>query len=338
MNNLRDNQINALNNFEKYYYDENNTRGILSMCCGSGKTRTFYEIMKNCINNHDENFFIYATSRILLVKGIVQEIIEWMYKENFNIDILIKVSDFKIADIKIDIIKKNNTNNTFDKNKFNEYFKTLQQNNIKLLENDDIIDALKARYILENKKILIITTYDSIVKIIDAISNYNNNENTNKKINPNLLTCDEAHNLVSSDNDLKIAKKLLEYNEDINFYPDKKLFMTATPLKIIKRNKTSNFITTDIVYSMTNEKLYGDVFYEYTFYEGIRDNYILDFSVVYLNELNIYDDNNNLKKELNDLKYMDDKNKQQDFYFEFVAQYLLKTISIYKTYPCIFIK
>ena len=209
MNILRNNQNEALESFENYYYNESNTssRGILSMCCGSGKTRTFYEILKNCINLHNEDFFIYATSRILLVKGIVQEIIEWMYIEKLEIDILIKVSDFKISEIKTDIIKKNYKNNNFDKDKFNEYFNLIKKNNIKLLENDDIIDILKARYILENKRILIITSYQSIIDIINTISSYNNTENVNKKITPNLLTLDEAHNLVSNNNNLKIAKK-----------------------------------------------------------------------------------------------------------------------------------
>jgi superfamily II DNA or RNA helicase len=39
---LRDCQIQAINNFNKYFYIDNdgeNDRGIISMCCGSGKTR-----------------------------------------------------------------------------------------------------------------------------------------------------------------------------------------------------------------------------------------------------------------------------------------------------------
>ena len=79
MNKLRDNQKNAIIKFEEYYYEQTNNRGILSMCCGSGKTRTFYEIIKLCMNTYNEDFFIYTTSRILLVQGIVQELIEWLF-------------------------------------------------------------------------------------------------------------------------------------------------------------------------------------------------------------------------------------------------------------------
>ena len=41
------------------------------MCCGSGKTFTFYNIMKKCIEK-GEKIFIYSTSRILLVSEIVK--------------------------------------------------------------------------------------------------------------------------------------------------------------------------------------------------------------------------------------------------------------------------
>jgi hypothetical protein len=46
---------------------------------------------------------------------------------------------------------------------------------------------------------IIISTYDSIDKIIRGISNYNNDiNNENNNIIPDLLVADESHNLVSS--------------------------------------------------------------------------------------------------------------------------------------------
>jgi superfamily II DNA or RNA helicase len=328
MNKLRDNQKNAILKFEEYYYEQSNNRGILSMCCGSGKTRTFYEILKMCIHTYNEDLFIYTTSRILLVQGIVQELIEWLYLEKIELDLLIKVSDFNIKDIKKNILRNNN--NTFNKTEFNDWFNNFNENNMKLMETKDIIDILKARYISDKKKILIITTYDSISSIINCINKYNNMEHIPKMIIPNLLVCDESHNLVSNDNDLKIAKLLLEENEGedgIKFEPSKYLFMTATPLKIIKRNKNDDFKNDDITYTMSNEDKYGKVFYEYTFCEGINDKYILDFDVIYLTDIDTNDEDNKLA--LEELKYIDDKQEQQEIYFSIVAQYLLKTIDIY---------
>lgn len=317
MNILRRNQINAINKFKEYFFEKENNRGILSKCCGSGKTRTFYEIIKLCINEKKENFFIYSTSRILLVKSVVLDLIEWLYLEKkINIHLLIKVSDLTLQDLKKELLKKN-------KDLLN-YFSS--GNYIKILENNDLIDVIQSKYLYEQKIIILITTYDSISKIIDTISDYNK-INDNKQINPNLLICDEAHNLVSSENELKITKKILESNEDKIFYPDKYLFMTATPLKIIKRNNNDSFIDNNIVFSMNNIDLYGDIFYEYTFYEGIQDNYILDFDIIYLTDFD-KENNDELKIIIDSLDY-DNKDEQQKIYFNVISLYLLKTIEQY---------
>lgn len=318
MNNLRDNQINAKNNFTKHYYYEGNTRGILSMCCASGKTRAFYEILKICISK-EETFFIYTTSKRILIKDIICDLIEWLYYENININILIK-SDITKTEIESKINKsriKIINNNVFDKDKFNTY-----KNNIKLLSPDisDIADSIISRY---HSNILLITTYDSIGKIYEAINFNNAKDNKYIDIIPNLLVADEAHNLVSNDNNIKRAKKILEDVDNL-CTPDKFLFMTATPLKIIKRNSTSNFINNDIIYSMDNENLYGKVFYEYTFYEGIRDNYILDFDIIYLDN---FDNNEDIR--ISDLIKELDKEEQQSLYFETISRILLLVICKY---------
>src|SRR5436189_190619 len=66
---LRPCQKDALIAFEKYYYeDEENDRGIISMCCGSGKTFTAYNVIKKCILEYKEKFFIIANSKIDLIK------------------------------------------------------------------------------------------------------------------------------------------------------------------------------------------------------------------------------------------------------------------------------
>lgn len=327
----REHQLKAINNFEEHYYNNANSRGILSMCCGSGKTFTFYGIMKNSILNHNENFFIYTTSRILLVKGIVKDIIRWNFYANLDMDILIKVSDFNIIDIINELIKKDFVGNK----KFKNYADELKKNKFKKLDDkNDIIDTLKSRYILENKKIIIITTYESSKYIIDSISTYNNennkkNDNKLKAIIPNLLIADESHNLVSENNNIKTAKLLLEESEDNNFCPDKFLFMTATPLKVIKRNSSSTYNNDEIIFSMCNENIYGTVFFEYTFYEGIHKlpQCVLNFDVIYLDDFEIQDEN--IKDLMEDLKILN-KDEQQEVYFNTIAQILLKIIKNYK--------
>lgn len=63
---LRKCQTEAINSFYNYFYEEENDKGIISMCCGSGKTKTMHEIIKKCISE-GELYFIIVTSRILLV-------------------------------------------------------------------------------------------------------------------------------------------------------------------------------------------------------------------------------------------------------------------------------
>ena len=70
-------QLEAVNAFEKYFYEnDDNDRGIISMCCGSGKTYTMFLIIKDCIQKHKEKFFIIATSRVLLIEQIYEDMYE----------------------------------------------------------------------------------------------------------------------------------------------------------------------------------------------------------------------------------------------------------------------
>jgi predicted helicase len=321
MNSLRDNQTEALKAFENHYYEEGNTKGILSMCCGSGKSRTFYEILKKCMF-YGDNFFIYTTSRILLVESIIKDLLEWTYREDLDVNILIKVSEVNVKQIILSIkaiMIENNKN--FNIDDFEDHFKNrLDKGKIRVLSTVilDIKDTIK-NYLNDNKIIIIITTYDSISKIYESVQEMNRHEDDNtKQFMPNLLVADEAHNVVSENNNIKTAKNMLEFDEDSLCNPEKFLFMTATPLKIIKRNRSSSYINDEITYSMDNKERYGKVFYEYTFYEGIRDKYILNFDMIYLNDL---DNDNDLDEFMN---Y--DKDEQQYLYFSSVSKILLKVI------------
>ena len=57
-----------------------------------------------------------------------------------------KVSDFDLNKIKKNIIKNNINNQMFNVNNFNVYFDKLKKNdNIKLLDKNNMIDAIKSR-------------------------------------------------------------------------------------------------------------------------------------------------------------------------------------------------
>ncbi len=316
--NLRKHQIDAINSFKKHYYVNMEPRGILSMCCGSGKTLTFYSIIKSCILEQNEGLFIYATSRILLVQSIVADIFNWCYQDKLNLLILVKVSKLDIDITGLECQNKYKLES--DKKKFRSYFQDNKKNIILLGDENSISDTLISRYLHNKNKIVIITTYDSSIKIINAISECN--KDNEEQITPDLLVLDESHNLVSEEK-IKTANYLLERNEEKIFNPLKYLFMTATPLKMIRRNKNSTYTDEVIKFSMDNKDIYGDIFYEYSFYNGIRDRYIVDFNVVYLNENNDMDDDTiTLIKSYN-------KEEEQQLYFTTVGKLLLKQIAQY---------
>jgi hypothetical protein len=314
---LRNHQIEALKRFNKHYYEDMETRGVLSMCCGSGKTLTFYSIMKFCIQEKSERLFMYTTSRILLVQSIVADIFNWCYQDKLNLVILVKVSDLNLIRTREEILKKYKTES--EQNDFFNYFENNKKNIIVLGDETNISDTLNSRYLHLKNNIVIITTYDSSSKIINAISECNKLDDV---ITPDLLVLDECHNLVSEDK-IKSANNLLERNEDKIFNPLKYLFLTATPLKIIRRNKNSTYTDDIINFSMDNKEIYGDVFYEYSFYNGIRDKYIVDFDIIYLNEKHDTDyDTITLIKSYN-------KEEEQQLYFTTVGKLLVKQMKQY---------
>lgn len=88
MNSLRINQVDAINAYLQYFKDDATDRGIISMCCGSGKTRTTYEIVKLTPGN----VFIIVTSRLLLIDQIKSEFAKWIKLERLNYAIFINAT------------------------------------------------------------------------------------------------------------------------------------------------------------------------------------------------------------------------------------------------------
>jgi len=222
---LRYCQKEAIDHFNNYFYTDNNDendRGIISMCCGSGKTRVMYEIIKLCLDKYNEKFFIIATSRKKLIYQLFKNFKDWKLIENINFNIKIIGGSGE------------------------EYSKDTLSNSI-----DDVIE----NNINNNNPLIIITTYQSSNKIIDAIKG---------KIDylPDLIILDESHNTTGENEkqNRALIKKSDDDSENI-FTSNKYLFMTATPVQLLLKNKDAPYNNDETVYTMDNEAIYGKIIY-----------------------------------------------------------------------------
>lgn len=329
---LKKHQEMAVDKFMEHYYGNGNDRGILSMCCGSGKTFVFYNILLKCMKKYNEKIFVYATSRILLIHNIVKDIVHWAFYDNICPVILIKVSDFSMKNLRNDILN-GYKNNKIVYDKLNIFLKKYAENIIVLDNNcDKTADLILEKY--KNNTIIMITTYDSIHHISKAMT-----IPSCKNMAVDLIVFDESHNL-AGDSKKKVSKILEgeqeeepdepdeqdEQNEETYkiFRSNKFLFMTATPLAITKQNKKSSYANREMMFSMDKEHIFGKIFYEYSFAEAIVDGIISNFEVIYLDDRS--DCDGSLQKIRTEIT---DPQQQQRLYFTFLSKYLISVVLNY---------
>ena len=286
MDKLRDCQKEALLHFEKYYYIDEETRGIISMCCGSGKTRTVYEMIKLSYQKYDNTFFILVTSRKHLIYQIGKDMMKWCGKD--KLPFLVK----------------------FVGGSGEQYPKKTLKNSKDIRR--DILNTLRYG---THKPLIIITTYHSSHHFLEAI-------NGEDKMSPELLICDEAHNTTGENKDF--FQTLIRKDNEL-FNAQKYVFMTATPVQLILKNKNAPFTNKETVYSMCNQSIYGDIIYEYSFRDGIRDAIICDFKTIYYEK--------NYEKQMSEELIEEIKNKskeeKQKIYFLTISKFLLNAITTY---------
>ena len=284
MDKLRKCQSDAKIKFKEYFYEKEEDRGIISMCCGAGKTRVSYEIIKICINDHNKKFFILATSRKELLYQIAAEFTKWKKIEKMN-------------NLHIKIVGGSGEKYPSD---------TLET-------SESIKDTIKSISLYAKNPLIIITTYQSSKKIIEAI-------NGDDMLYPELVILDEAHN-TTGEND-KYNQELIKSDND-KFSSQKYLFLTATPVKLFLKNKEAPFQNKETVFSMHNLEIYGKIIYEYTFSDGIKDGIIVDFETVYYTSKDEIPEN--VKNELKGKN----KREKQEIYFRTISSFLLDTIKDY---------
>lgn len=241
----RDYQMNVINKSVEHF--KNNDRGYIILACGTGKTLTSYWIHKEM----KSNFTIIAVPSLYLLSQFGNELIIQSDQENYSNEFIFVGSD---ADI--------------DEGKY-------QNNRLILTTDPDVISESIKRLI--NKRIIIITTYQSSDKLLEGIVK----SETNSAI---LLIADESHKLVG---DINKQFSLLLHDDKVTI--NKRLFMTATAKIYSGKNE-------DII-SMDDEKYYGSLIYEYNFGNAIKDKWLVDYQIITLmsdnEEINKLIKNNN---------------------------------------------
>ena len=256
------------------------------MCCGSGKTRTMYEIIKLCQITYNKKFFIVATSRKDLIYQLKGDFDKWSSIENikFNIKLIGGSGE--------------------------EYRKDTLSNSI-----DDVIE----NNINNNNPLIIITTYQSSNKIIEAIKGKN-------KLLPDLIILDESHNTTGENEkqNRTLIKKSDDDPENI-FTSDKYLFMTATPVQLLLKNKDAPYNNDETVYTMNNEAIYGKIIYEYSFFQGINsiNPILVPFETIY------YTAKDEIPEDIKQTIISMNKIEKQTFYFETICDFLIENITKY---------
>lgn len=123
---------------------------------------------------------------------------------------------------------------------------------------------LISRFCKENKRFIIYSTYQSLDKIRMAT------KGTDIKFD--LAICDEAHRCAGGRSTLS---KFLYIHNNNDIPADKRLYMTATQRVFSEGNQESN-----TAYCMTNEKIFGKVFYYMSFGEAIDKKILVDYRII----------------------------------------------------------
>ena len=248
----RDHQKNALNNCLSYF--EKNSRGKLIHPCGAGKSLTgywFFRLMQG------RNALIVVPS-LQLVKQTLKTWAREFLCEGIEIDWIAVCSDDDVKNL--------------DDPSLNTFEIGIEVNT----ETEMISSFLKQN---SEKIKIIITTYQSGKKVIDAVNQAN--------IIFDIGIFDEAHKTVGAKN--KPFAQLL-YDENIKI--KKRLFMTATE-RVFKGDS-------DSIVSMDDEKIYGKIVDQFSFKSALEQNppILSDYRIISTSirkeEIKNLIDNNNL--------------------------------------------
>lgn len=243
---LRKYQIEAIDAIIEGF--KSNERGKLIMPPGSGKTFVALKLAERLVGTGGRVLFLCPSISLL-----DQTVRAWLKDSELSLRTFAVVSDKSVG--------RSTEDDT----------ESLSLLHIPPTTNSE--DLLKsAMYSTPECMTVIFSTYQSVEVIEEA----------QKRGLPkfDLIICDEAHRTTG----IKIKNEDPSYFQKVHsddyIKGDKRLYMTATP-RIYEPNVKKKLEDFDVsYYSMDDQKIFGDTFYEYTFRRAVDEGYLSDYKVI----------------------------------------------------------
>ena len=252
---LRPHQSAALTNVKIGLYDQKLDRGKLIMACGTGKTFTSLKIAEECAGKGKRVLFLVPSLSLLS-----QTLTEWTQESTTPLHSYAVCSDTEVGK------KKNKT--------AIDAVTTLAHE----LQYPATTDAEKLAGNVEKHHdsehmTVVFSTYHSI----NTVSNAQNNEGMAEF---DLIICDEAHRTTGSTHDSEDDSNFVKIHDPDFILGKKRLYMTATP-RIFSDDVKSN-ASEFTLFSMDDEKLFGETLYTINFSEAVKLGLLVDYKVIVL--------------------------------------------------------
>ena len=252
---LRDHQKAALSSVKIGLYEQKLERGKLIMACGTGKTFTSLKIAEACAGAGKRVLFLVPSLSLLS-----QTLTEWTQESTTPLHSYAVCSDTEIGK------KKDATAIDAVTTLEHELQYPATTNPEKLAEN------VEHHYDADHMTV-VFSTYHSIQTVSDA----QNNEGMGEF---DLIICDEAHRTTGSTHDSENDSNFVKIHDAGFILGKKRLYMTATPR--IFSDDVKNNASDYTLFSMDNEKLFGETLYTINFSEAVKRGLLVDYKVIVL--------------------------------------------------------
>jgi len=252
---LRPHQSAALTNVKIGLYDQKLDRGKLIMACGTGKTFTSLKIAEECAGKGKRVLFLVPSLSLLS-----QTLTEWTQESTTPLHSYAVCSDTEVG--------KKKSKTAIDA------VTTLAHE----LQYPATTDAEKLAGNVEKHHdsehmTVVFSTYHSINTVSDA-------QNNEGMAEFDLIICDEAHRTTGSTHDSEDDSNFVKIHDAGFILGKKRLYMTATP-RIFSDDVKSN-ASEFTLFSMDDEKLFGQTLYTINFSEAVKLGLLVDYKVIVL--------------------------------------------------------